>query len=91
MKVLIVDDEKPARDRLQQILEDEDDYEVVGEAANGHEALELTARLAPDIVLLDIRMPGLGGLELQEQAGPEVEIDRGELHVVGHAVEHAPE
>ncbi|MBT8108400.1 MAG: LytTR family DNA-binding domain-containing protein [Gammaproteobacteria bacterium] len=63
MKVLIVDDEKPARDRLQQILEDEDDYEVVGEAANGHEALELAARLAPDIVLLDIRMPGMEGIE----------------------------
>jgi two-component system response regulator AlgR len=63
MKILIVDDEKPARDRLQQILEDEDDYEVVGEAANGHEALELAARLAPDIVLLDIRMPGMEGIE----------------------------
>ena len=43
MKVLIVDDEKPARDRLRQILEDEDGYEVVGEAANGYEALELAS------------------------------------------------
>ena len=63
MKVLIVDDEKPARDRLQQILDDENDYEVIGEAANGHEALELAARLRPDIVLLDIRMPGMEGIE----------------------------
>lgn len=63
MKVLIVDDEKPARDRLQQILEDEDGYEVVGEAANGHEALDLAARLSPDVVLLDIRMPGMEGIE----------------------------
>ncbi|MGB5492813.1 MAG: LytTR family DNA-binding domain-containing protein [Woeseiaceae bacterium] len=63
MKVLIVDDEKPARDRLRQILEDEDDYEVVGEAGNGHEALALAAKYEPDIVLLDIRMPGLDGLE----------------------------
>jgi len=63
MQVLIVDDEKPARDRLGQILADEDGYTVVGEAANGHEALDLTARLHPDIVLLDIRMPGMEGIE----------------------------
>lgn len=63
MKVLIVDDEKPARDRLRQILQDEDDYEVVGEAGNGHDALSLAAERKPDIVLLDIRMPGLDGIE----------------------------
>ena len=63
MRILIVDDEKPARDRLRQILEDEADYEVIGEAGNGHEALELTAREKPDIVLLDIRMPGMDGME----------------------------
>ncbi len=63
MKVLIVDDEKPARDRLRQILEDEDDYQVVGEAGNGQEALSLAAKHEPDVVLLDIRMPGLDGIE----------------------------
>ncbi len=63
MKVLVVDDEKPARDRLHQLLADEDGYEVVGEAANGHEALRLAAELGPDIVLLDIRMPGMEGIE----------------------------
>ena len=63
MRVLIVDDEKPARDRLRQILADEDGYEVVGEAANGYEALEQAASTAPDIVLLDIRMPGMEGIE----------------------------
>jgi two-component system response regulator AlgR len=63
VKILIVDDEKPARDRLHQILADEHDYEVVGEAANGHEALTRAAELAPDIVLLDIRMPGMEGIE----------------------------
>lgn len=63
MKVLIVDDEKPARDRLSRILADEPGYELVGEAANGHEALQLAADTAPDIVLLDIRMPGMQGIE----------------------------
>ncbi len=63
MRVLIVDDEKPARDRLHQLLADEDGYVVVGEAANGHEALQLAAKHGPDIVLLDIRMPGMEGIE----------------------------
>ena len=63
MKVLIVDDERPARDRLRQILADEADWDVVGEAANGLEALRLAGELAPDIVLLDIRMPGMEGIE----------------------------
>ena len=63
MKVLIVDDEKPARDRLRQLLDDFDEYEVVGEAANGEEAVRLGAETNPDIVLLDIRMPGLDGIE----------------------------
>jgi len=63
VKVLIVDDEKPARDRLRQILDDEDDYEVVAEAANGRDAVALATEHEPDIVLLDIRMPGLDGIE----------------------------
>lgn len=63
MKVLIVDDEQPARERLRQILDDEPDYEVVGEAGNGHEALDVAAQTRPDIVLLDIRMPGMEGIE----------------------------
>lgn len=63
MKILIVDDEKPARDRLRQILDDEVDYDVVGEASNGKEALFLCVELRPDVILLDIRMPGLDGLE----------------------------
>ena len=63
MKILVVDDEKPARDRLQQLLADLGNHEVVGEAANGREALALAAETAPDIVLLDIRMPGLDGIE----------------------------
>lgn len=63
MKILIVDDEKPARDRLRQLLEDFDEYEVVAEAANGEEAVRLAAETQPDIALLDIRMPGVDGIE----------------------------
>lgn len=63
MRVLIVDDEQPARERLRQILAEEPEFDVVGEAGNGHEALDLAARTAADIVLLDIRMPGMEGIE----------------------------
>ena len=63
MSILVVDDERPARTRLCTLLDDETDYRVVGEAATGHEALQACVELQPDIVLLDIRMPGLDGIE----------------------------
>jgi len=63
MKIIIVDDEKPARDRLKRLLADLEEYEVVTEARNGSEAVAFTEQFEPDIVLLDIRMPGMDGLE----------------------------
>ncbi|MCK5091844.1 MAG: response regulator transcription factor [Gammaproteobacteria bacterium] len=63
MKILIVDDEAPARMRLRAMIDEIGDYKIVGEAANGKEALELTESTLPDIVLLDIRMPLMDGLE----------------------------
>lgn len=63
MRILLVDDESLARDRLRRMLNDQDDHEVVGEAANGTEAVKVCAEMSPDLVLLDIRMPGMDGLE----------------------------
>jgi two-component system response regulator AlgR len=63
MRALIVDDEPPARERLRRLLAGIPDVDVAGEAANGREALELCARLDPDVVLLDVRMPVMDGIE----------------------------
>ncbi len=63
LKVLIVDDEQLARQRLARMLADLPTYQWVGEAAHGAEAVARCAELVPDIVLLDIRMPGMDGLE----------------------------
>jgi two-component system response regulator AlgR len=63
MKVLIVDDEIPARARLQRMLEGMNGCSVCGEASDGEEALLRCERLQPDVLLLDIRMPGMDGLE----------------------------
>jgi two-component system, LytTR family, response regulator AlgR len=63
LRVLIVDDEPPARERLRSLLAEIADVEVIGEAASGHDALRESHDLAPDVVLLDVRMPGMDGLE----------------------------
>ena len=64
MKLLIVDDEPPARDRLRRLLEEIGDCEIVGEAGNGEEALAYCSDTQPDVVLLDVRMPGISGIEV---------------------------
>ena len=64
MRVLIVDDEMPARNRLRQLLEDDGNHAVVGMAGNGRQALDVATETSPDVVLLDIRMPGLSGIEV---------------------------
>jgi two-component system, LytTR family, response regulator LytT len=61
LKVLIVDDEKLARDELQYLLSSIEDVEVVGQGKNGIEAIDLAARLEPDVLFLDVQMPGLDG------------------------------
>ena len=62
VRVLLVDDQSLFREALATLLSVRDEVEVVGEAANGAEAVECAARLRPDVVLMDLRMPGLDGI-----------------------------
>jgi len=66
MRILIVDDETPARERLKRLLADIAGVELVGEAENGPQALTLIEQEQPDLVLLDIQMPGLDGFGVIE-------------------------
>ena len=61
--ILIADDEELVRTGFRMILETEDDFEVLGEASSGAEAVEMARSLQPQVVLMDIRMPGMDGLE----------------------------
>ena len=63
MKVVIADDEPLARERLRTLLAEQRDVEIVAEAEDGEGALHACADLAPDVVLLDIAMPGIDGYE----------------------------
>ncbi|NHC13030.1 response regulator [Motilibacter deserti] len=63
IRVLVVDDHALFRRGLEMVLAQEDDIEVVGEAGDGGEAVKLAAELAPDIVLMDVRMPRRGGID----------------------------
>lgn len=100
MKILIVDDEAPARARLRMLLEEREDLVVAGEAANGREALAMTEALSPDVVLLDIRMPGISGIETARHmdasdnppavifttAYDEYAIDAFDAHAIGYVL-----
>jgi two-component system LytT family response regulator len=69
IRILIVDDEAPARRKLLRLLDSASDVEVVGEATNGRAAVEAITNLRPDLVFLDVRMPGLDGFGVIETVG----------------------
>ncbi len=62
IRVLIVDDQALVRVGFRMIIEARDDLEVVGEAGDGEQALRIAAQARPDVVLMDVRMPGMDGL-----------------------------
>jgi two-component system, LytTR family, response regulator len=69
LRTLLVDDEQPARERLRQLLAGVEEIEIVGEAEDGVQAIERVAELSPDLMLLDIQMPGCSGLEVVASLG----------------------
>jgi two-component system, LytTR family, response regulator AlgR len=69
LRALVVDDEQPARTRLAALLRELDQVDVVGEARNAAEALQRIDELKPDLLYLDVRMPGMSGLELARHLG----------------------
>ncbi len=74
LRTIIVDDEAPARSLLREYLAGREDIQLVGECANGFEAVKAIAELAPDLVLLDVQMPKLDGFEVLELAEREVAV-----------------
>ncbi|MGE7977382.1 response regulator [Psychrobacillus sp. NPDC093200] len=62
-RILIVDDHSDAREGIREILEEYEDFLIIGEGTNGEEAIKLTEELMPDIILMDIQMPVMDGLE----------------------------
>ena len=77
IKVLIVDDHELVRTGIRRLLQDAGGFEVIGEACSGEASIELVRALQPDVVLMDISMPGIGGLEATRKlrhAAPEIPV-----------------
>ncbi|HVH54254.1 MAG TPA: response regulator transcription factor, partial [Actinomycetota bacterium] len=76
IRVVLADDQVLVRAGFRSLLNAQDDIEVVGEADDGEEAVRLATELTPDVVLLDIRMPGVDGLEATRRIVQDERLDR---------------
>src|SRR5437764_13584668 len=77
MRILIVDDHPVTRDGLRSALSITDEVDIVGEASSGEEAIEAVDKLKPEVVFMDVRMPGMGGIEatrIIKQENPETKV-----------------
>lgn len=77
IKILIVDDHGILRSGVKLIIDQTDDMKIVGQACDGHEGIELARKLKPDVVLMDISMPGLNGIEATKEIvseNPDIKI-----------------
>ena len=77
IRVLVVDDFAEARNSVAKLLQFEDDIEMVGGAQDGPTALQMAKELVPDIILMDINMPGMDGIRATEAISAEVPIAQG--------------
>src|SRR5262249_56143709 len=79
IRILVVDDHTVVRMGLKAMIDSQPSMQVIGEASNGPQAVELFRRLAPDVVLMDLRLPGMSGI----QATKEIRADFPDARVVG--------
>src|SRR5580704_5187673 len=89
LRILVADDHEVARRGIRSLLESHPGWEVCGEAKDGRETVELASRMNPDVILLDIGMPNLNGLEAARQilaASPEIAILILTMHDSDHTV-----
>ena len=87
IRILLVDDHKMFRAGIRALMSSQRDMEVVGEASTGEEALDLVPSLSPDVVLLDIGLPGIGGVEVARR----IHATHPEVHVLALTAHDRPE